>query len=64
MRILVVGSGGREHALGAGVQDARAAAYAAAKAISFEGMQLRTDIAANAEVADGAALSGLGASSA
>lgn len=36
-------------ALGASAQAARVAAYAAAKAISFEGMQLRTDIAADAQ---------------
>jgi phosphoribosylamine--glycine ligase len=36
-------------ALGASVGSARAAAYAAAQGISFEGMQLRGDIAASAE---------------
>ena len=49
-------------ALGADVRAARTAAYAAAEAISFEGMQLRTDIAANAEAAGAAAVSSLGAS--
>jgi phosphoribosylamine--glycine ligase len=36
-------------ALGASARSARAAAYAAAERISFDGMQLRRDIAANAE---------------
>ena len=49
-------------ALGADARAARTAAYAAAKAISFEGMQLRTDIAANAEAAGEAAVSNLGVS--
>ena len=48
-------------AFGPSAQAARTAAYAASKAISFEGMQLRTDIAANAQAA-GADVSGLGAS--
>jgi phosphoribosylamine--glycine ligase len=38
-------------ALGAGVRSAREAAYAGAEKISFEGMQLRSDIAAEAESA-------------
>ncbi len=42
-------------ALGPSAQAARAAAYAAAKVISFPGMQLRTDIAAGAEVSASAA---------
>jgi phosphoribosylamine--glycine ligase len=61
----IVTAGGRVlnvTALGPGAQDARTAAYAAAKAISFEGMQLRSDIAANAAVPDGAAAAGLRAS--
>jgi phosphoribosylamine--glycine ligase len=49
-------------ALGPTAQIARTAAYAAAKAISFEGMRLRTDIAAKAELVEGAAAAGLGAS--
>ncbi|MGH2880245.1 MAG: phosphoribosylamine--glycine ligase [Solirubrobacteraceae bacterium] len=49
-------------ALGPSAQAARTAAYAAAKAISFEGMQLRSDIAANAQVAGEAAVSSLGVS--
>ncbi len=42
-------------ALGGGAQAARAAAYAAAKVISFQGMQLRGDIAATAEMVGSAA---------
>jgi phosphoribosylamine--glycine ligase len=60
----IVTAGGRVlnvTALGPNAQAARAAAYAAAKAISFEGMQLRTDIAAHAEET-GALVSDLGAS--
>jgi phosphoribosylamine--glycine ligase len=48
----VVTAGGRVlnvTALGPSAESARTAAYAAAKKISFEGMQLRRDIAANAE---------------
>jgi phosphoribosylamine---glycine ligase len=48
----VVTAGGRVlnvTALGASAQSAREAAYAAAQKISFDGMQLRRDIAANAE---------------
>jgi phosphoribosylamine--glycine ligase len=61
----IVTAGGRVlnvTALGPSAQAARTAAYAAAKAISFEGMQLRTDIAANAQAAGEAAESGLRAS--
>lgn len=61
----IVTAGGRVlnvTALGPSAQAARTAAYAAAKAISFEGMQLRTDIAANAEAASEVAVSSLGAS--
>jgi phosphoribosylamine--glycine ligase len=63
----IVTAGGRVlnvTALGVDARTARTAAYAAAKAISFEGMQLRTDIAANAEAAGEATASSLGASSA
>lgn len=45
----VVTNGGRVlnvTALGATVADARAAAYAGAKSITFDGMQMRSDIAA------------------
>ncbi|HEX3390939.1 MAG TPA: phosphoribosylamine--glycine ligase [Solirubrobacteraceae bacterium] len=62
---VIVTAGGRVlniTALGPSARAARTAAYAAAKAISFEGMQLRTDIAANAEAAGEAAVSSLGAS--
>ena len=48
----IVTAGGRVlgiTALGPSAQSARADAYAAAQKISFEGMQLRRDIAANAE---------------
>lgn len=48
----IVTAGGRVlnvTALGASAQAARAAAYAAAEQISFDGMQLRRDIAANAD---------------
>jgi phosphoribosylamine--glycine ligase len=48
----VVTAGGRVlnvTALGPSAESARTAAYAAAQKISFEGMQLRRDIAANAE---------------
>lgn len=48
----VVTAGGRVlnvTALGPSAESARAAAYAAAEKISFDGMQLRRDIAANAE---------------
>jgi phosphoribosylamine--glycine ligase len=48
----VVTAGGRVlnvTALGSSAQSARAAAYAAAQKISFDGMQLRRDIAATAE---------------
>jgi phosphoribosylamine---glycine ligase len=48
----VVTAGGRVlniTALGPSAQSARTAAYAAAQKISFDGMQLRRDIAANAE---------------
>jgi phosphoribosylamine--glycine ligase len=48
----VVTAGGRVlnvTALGSSAESARAAAYAAAQKISFDGMQLRRDIAANAE---------------
>jgi phosphoribosylamine--glycine ligase len=48
----VITAGGRVlniTALGASAESARAAAYAAAEKISFDGMQLRRDIAANAE---------------
>ncbi|MGA9877080.1 MAG: phosphoribosylamine--glycine ligase [Solirubrobacteraceae bacterium] len=48
----IVTAGGRVlnvTALGPSASDARKAAYGAAQAISFEGMQLRGDIAANAE---------------
>jgi phosphoribosylamine--glycine ligase len=48
----IVTAGGRVlnvTALGANVGSARAAAYAAAQMISFDGMQLRRDIAANAD---------------
>ncbi len=48
----VVTAGGRVlnvTALGASAESARTAAYAAAQKISFDGMQLRRDIAANAE---------------
>ena len=48
----VVTAGGRVlnvTALGSSAESARAAAYAAAEKISFDGMQLRRDIAANAE---------------
>ena len=48
----VVTAGGRVlevTALGPSVESARSGAYAAAQRISFEGMQLRRDIAANAE---------------
>jgi phosphoribosylamine--glycine ligase len=48
----IVTAGGRVlnvTALGPGAQSARAAAYAAAHMISFDGMQLRHDIAANAD---------------
>ncbi len=48
----VVTAGGRVlniTALGPSAQSARTAAYAAVQKISFEGMQLRRDIAANAE---------------
>jgi phosphoribosylamine--glycine ligase len=48
-------------ALGPSARDARTAAYAAARAISFEGMQLRTDIAARAEVAGEVTAMSLGA---
>lgn len=51
-RKAIVTSGGRVlnvTALGPTAESARAAAYAAAQKISFEGMQLRRDIAANAE---------------
>ena len=62
----IVTAGGRVlnvTALGPSAQAARTAAYAAAKAISFEGMQLRTDIAANVQAAgEAAAVSSLGAS--
>jgi phosphoribosylamine---glycine ligase len=61
----IVTAGGRVlnvTALGPSAQAARTAAYAAAKAISFEGMQLRTDIAANAQVVGEAAVSSLGGS--
>jgi phosphoribosylamine---glycine ligase len=61
----IVTAGGRVlnvTALGPSAQAARTAAYAAAKAISFEGMQLRTDIAANVQAAGEAAVSSLGAS--
>jgi phosphoribosylamine--glycine ligase len=43
-------------ALGPGAQAARAAAYAAADTISFDGMQLRRDIAAAADRETTAAL--------
>ncbi|HEY5287550.1 MAG TPA: phosphoribosylamine--glycine ligase [Solirubrobacteraceae bacterium] len=48
----IVTAGGRVlnvTALGGGAESARTAAYAAAQKISFDGMQLRRDIAANAE---------------
>jgi phosphoribosylamine--glycine ligase len=48
----IVTAGGRVlnvTALGASADSARAAAYAAAEKISFDGMQMRRDIAANAE---------------
>jgi phosphoribosylamine--glycine ligase len=48
----IVTAGGRVlnvTALGASARSARAAAYAAAQKITFDGMQLRRDIAANAE---------------
>ncbi len=48
----IVTAGGRVigiTALGPSAESARAGAYAAAQKISFEGMQLRRDIAANAE---------------
>ena len=48
----IVTAGGRVlaiTALGPSVESARSGAYAAAQKISFEGMQLRRDIAANAE---------------
>jgi phosphoribosylamine--glycine ligase len=48
----IVTAGGRVlnvTALGPSAESARTAAYAAAQKISFEGMQLRRDIAANAE---------------
>jgi phosphoribosylamine---glycine ligase len=48
----IVTAGGRVlnvTALGASAESARTAAYAAAQKISFDGMQLRRDIAANAE---------------
>jgi len=48
----IVTAGGRVlnlTALGASAESARTAAYAAAEKISFDGMQLRRDIAANAE---------------
>ncbi len=48
----IVTAGGRVlgvTALGPSAESARASAYAAAQKISFEGMQLRQDIAANAE---------------
>ncbi len=48
----IVTAGGRVlnvTALGPGAESARTAAYAAAQKISFDGMQLRRDIAANAE---------------
>jgi phosphoribosylamine--glycine ligase len=48
----IVTAGGRVlnvTALGASAQSARKAAYAAARTISFEGVQLRADIAASAE---------------
>lgn len=48
----IVTAGGRVlnvTALGASAESARAAAYAAAERISFDGMQLRRDIAANAD---------------
>ena len=51
-RKAIVTSGGRVlnvTALGPTAESARTAAYAAAQKISFEGMQLRRDIAANAE---------------
>jgi phosphoribosylamine---glycine ligase len=49
---VIVTAGGRVlnvTALGPSAESARTAAYAAAQKISFEGMQLRRDIAANAE---------------
>lgn len=61
----IVTAGGRVlnlTALGPGARSARAAAYAAANAISFDGMQLRTDIAASAERAAEVRAGGLDAS--